>query len=64
MLEESARGVGISKARLMLQLSKEYGVPVDTISKLSVPTEDNKDHEAVDRLAEQLEGMMKDGETI
>ncbi|KAG9044346.1 hypothetical protein FS837_008279 [Tulasnella sp. UAMH 9824] len=62
MLEQSAAGVGMSKARLMLQLSKEYGIPVSELAELCEKNEQSTDIEQktkdIDRLAAQLDASL------
>ncbi|KAG8922306.1 hypothetical protein FRC01_014206 [Tulasnella sp. 417] len=62
MLEESAAGVGMSKARLMLQFSKEYGIPVSQLVELCKKSEQSTDMEQktkeIDRLAAQLDASL------
>ncbi|KIO17296.1 hypothetical protein M407DRAFT_33044 [Tulasnella calospora MUT 4182] len=62
MLEESAAGVGMSKARLMLQFSKEYGIPVAELAELCKKSERSNDIEQktkeIDRLAAQLDASL------
>lgn len=62
MLEQSAAGVGMSKARLMLQFSKEYGIPVSELVKLCEKRERSSDIEQktkeIDRLAAQLDASL------
>ncbi|KAG9044344.1 hypothetical protein FS837_008277 [Tulasnella sp. UAMH 9824] len=58
MLEHSAACLGMSKARLMLQLSKEYGIPVSELAELCKKSEKTTDIEQktkdIDRLVAEL----------
>lgn len=61
-LEPSAAQSGISRARLLTQLSKEYGVPVsqlDEILKDRAKQGIQQDTEKVDKLAEMLGEKLK-----